>query len=364
MNNQNTSSEYSYINVNGRLVPNNRHTQQTQSKPSSTTQRQQQRPAQEKVTQTKQQQRPTQQRVTQTKQQQPKQTYAEKAVEKANKPKKKRSGIRKLCLSLSLIMILASAKQYPFHVNGKVIEVAAKNSDHSYMDEVFASDERIEIYNPRTGKRQKIQLEDAVNQLEDYLEITRLINSLNIDESEYVELTDKERRAAIELYNDKGIEGVVSLYKRSQGNNIERARTARQLIFIRDYFGGAWLERNGLNIVRALLTKTIQTGAIENYGTFSPLEYNVVQIPSENEFPFFAVTINDPVSGAKDDVIFTPIACGEYAQAILLSRKLAEVDEKNMTPQEQQRLIEHTLRIIKKCINKDIENVCGVTYTK
>jgi hypothetical protein len=352
MNNQNTNSEYSYINVNGRLVPNNRTTQQQRENTAKNTQ---QRPTQQRPTQ----QRPAQERP------QPRTIETEHStIYKANKDKKKGSKIKKLCLSLSLIMILSAAKQHPFHVNGKVTEVASKNANHSYMDEVFASDETIQIYNPRTGKTQKMQLEDAVNKLEDYIEITKLINSLNIDEEDYVELTEKERRQAIELYNEKGIEGVVALYKRSNGNNIEKARTARQLIFIRDYFGGEWIEKNGFKIVKALLEKTIQTGAIENYGTFNPLEYNVVEIPSENEFPYFAVTINDNVSGAQDEVFFTPIACGEYAQAMLLYRKLVEIDEKNLTPQEQQNLIEHTLRIIKKCINKDVENFHGVTYTK
>lgn len=361
MNNQNSNTQYSYININGRLVPNTPAARQYYQNAAKSAQTSNQQPRQNQTQQPRQAQ--PQQRPVQTQPQQ-QTSYVKKAPQNTNKPKKKGNGVRKLCLSLSLLMILASAKQYPFHVNGKVTEVAAKNAKHSYMDDVFASDERIEIFNPRTGKKQKIQLEEASNKLEDYIEICKLINSLNINEEDYVELTDAERKAAIALYNDKGIEGVISLYKRSSGNAIERARTARQLIFIRDYFGGEWLDRNGIKIVKTLLTKTIQTGAIENYGTFSPLEYNVVEIPSQNEFPYFAVTINDPVSGAKDDVIFTPIACGEYAQAILLSRKLNEVDEKNMTPQEKQRLIEHTLRVIKKCINKDIENFHGVTYTK
>ena len=231
------------------------------------------------------------------------------------------------------------------------------------MDEVFASDEKIEIVNPKNGKTQKIELEEAANKLEDYLEICSLVNNLDIDDADYSELTEKEQKRAIELYNETGIEGVISLYEKNRNNNIEKARTARQLIFIRDYFGGEWIEKNGLNIAKALLTKTIQTGVIENYGTFNPLEYNVVEIPNGNEQSLFMVKINDPVSSASDDVMITPIACGEYAQALLLSKKINTVDEQSLTQEEKQMLIEHTLRVVKKCINKDIDNVYGITYT-
>ena len=342
MNNQNTSSQYGYVNRNGRLVPTNQS-------------------ARERVIYyTKDDSKETSQPKT-TKQ---KKTYAEKNVDrKTKKEKNVKKGIKRLCLYLSLFVIISSAKQYPFNIKGKVTEVAEKNREHSYMDEVFASDEKIEIVNPKNGKTQKIELEEAANKLEDYLEICSLINNLDIDDADYSELTEKEQKKAIELYNETGIEGVISLYEKNRNNNIEKARTARQLIFIRDYFGGEWIEKNGLNIAKALLTKTIQTGVIENYGTFNPLEYNVVEIPNENEQSLFMVKINDPVSSASDDVMITPITCGEYAQALLLSKKLNTVDEQLLTQEEKQMLIEHTLRVVKKCINKDIDNVYGITYT-
>ena len=89
----------------------------------------------------------------------------------------------------------------------------------------------------------------------------------------------------------------------------------------------------------------------------------MVEIPNGNEQSLFMVKINDPVSSASDDVMITPIACGEYTQALLLSKKINTVDEQSLTQEEKQMLIEHTLRVVKKCINKDIDNVYGITYT-
>ncbi len=362
MSNQNNkqNTQYGYVNINGRLVPTKPQSSQrvvNNTIGSCTPKPQPTRQSQSRTQQVKQQ--PVQQ---QPKQQQ---TYAERAVKQAEKKdKKKGKGIKNLCIYLSLFVILSSAKQLPFNVNAKVTEIAGKNGDHNYMDDVFASDEKITIVNPQNGKEQKIQLEDAIDRLEDYVEICTLIDRLNIDEEDYEELSKKEKQAAIELYDEKGIEGVISLYKNNKGNSIDKARTARQLIFIRDYCGGEWLDANGLKIIEAVLEKTIKTAAIENYGTFGPLEYDVVSIPEGNEFPYFSVDINDPVSGAKDNLVFTPITCGEYAQAVLTYRDLKSTDQDQLSQEEKLDKIRHGLRIVKKCLNKEVEDIHGVTYTK
>lgn len=370
MNNQN-NGQYGYVNRDGRLVPNSQTAQERvmANAIKNGPRKQQTVGAKEhagyNATTTPRTETPRQSSQTQ----QPKKTYAERRVEEAHKKTEKKQkntgkGIKNLCLTLSLLLILSAAKQMPFNIKGRITELAAKNGTHNYMDDVFASDEKIEVINPETGKKQKIQLEDAINKLEDYVEICSLIDELKIDETDYVELTDKEKKAAIALFKEDGIDGLVELYKDNKANPIERARTARQLAFIRDYFGGDWIEENGLAVVTAILEKTIQTAAIEHYGTFKPTEYDVVQIPSENESPYFLVTIKDPVSGATDDVFFTPIAAGEYAQAMLLLRDLKDTDNNKLTDQERLQKIEHTLRIIKKCLGKEVEDVFGVTYTK
>lgn len=369
MNNQN-NGQYGYVNRNGRLVPTSQTAQERvmANAIKNGPRKQQTVGAKEHAGHNATTQRTeTPRQSSQT--QQSKKTYAERRVEEAHKKSEKKQkntgkGIKNLCLTLSLLLILSAAKQMPFNIKVRITELAAKNGTHNYMDDVFASDEKIEVINPETGKKQKIQLEDAINKLEDYVEICSLIDELKIDETDYVELTDKEKKAAIALFKEDGIDGLVELYKDNKANPIERARTARQLAFIRDYFGGDWIEENGLAVVTAILEKTIQTAAIEHYGTFKPTEYDVVQIPSENEFPYFAVTIKDPVSGATDDVVFTPIAAGEYAQAMLLLRDLKDTDNNKLTDQERLQKIEHTLRIIKKCLGKEVEDVFGVTYTK
>lgn len=375
MNNQNyNSGQYGYVNRNGRLVPTNTvNGRQNTSKTVNSSQRTQSTGtvrAKETAGYTanstpKQQSRPT----TTQAQQKPQKTYADRVVEKENQKKNKKDknrgkGVKRLCLTLSLIMILSAAKQMPFNIKTRITELAAKNGTHNYMDDVFASDEKITVVNPKNGKEQKIQLEDAINKLEDYVEICKLIDELKITDADYTELTDNEKKNAKALYEEDGVNGLVELYKDNTANPIEKARTARQLAFIRDYYGGDWIEKNGLSVVTAILEKTIQTAAIENYGTFKPTEYGVVQIPSENEFPYFLVTIKDPVSGATDDVVFTPIAAGEYAQAILLLRNLRETDNSKLTDKERLQKIEHTIRVIKKCLGKEVEDVLGVTYTK
>lgn len=375
MNNQNyNSGQYGYVNRNGRLVPTNTvNGRQNTSKTVNSSQRTQSTGtvrAKETAgysanSTSKQQSRPT----TTQAQQKPQKTYADRVVEKENQKKNKKDknrgkGVKRLCLTLSLIMILSAAKQMPFNIKTRITELAAKNGTHNYMDDVFASDEKITVVNPKNGKEQKIQLEDAINKLEDYVEICKLIDELKITDADYTELTDNEKKNAKALYEEDGVNGLVELYKDNTANPIEKARTARQLAFIRDYYGGDWIEKNGLSVVTAILEKTIQTAAIENYGTFKPTEYGVVQIPSENEFPYFLVTIKDPVSGATDDVVFTPIAAGEYAQAILLLRNLRETDNSKLTDKERLQKIEHTIRVIKKCLGKEVEDVLGVTYTK
>lgn len=385
MNNQN-SGQYGYVNLNGRLVPtsslvNRTNTERNGQKPKtaqSTTgakvvyntpqqQSQQRQPRQGVIYNT-----PGEVKTNsgQKRQQMPKQTYAERTVEKANKKTEKKAekqknrgkGIKKLCFTLSLLMILSAAKQMPFNVNARITELAAKNGSHNYMDDVFASDEKIEVIS--NGKTKKVQLEDAVNKLEDLTEICTLISKLKLDETDYPELTDKEKKAAIALYEELGIEGVIEAYKESSVNSIEKARAARQLLYIREYVGGDWLDDNGLNIAIALLEKTIKTAAIEHYGTFDALEYGVVDIPEANQYPFFTVGITDPVSGAKDSVTFTPIAAGEYAQAILTLRDLKDTDASKLTQQEKLNKIRHALRIVRKCLGKEVEDVLGITYTK
>lgn len=375
MNNQNyNSGQYGYVNRNGRLVPTNtvngrQNTAKTvnssQRTQSTGTVRAKETAGYSANSTPKQKSRPT----TTQAQQKPQKTYAEKVAEKENQKKNKKDknrgkGVKRLCLTLSLIMILSAAKQMPFNIKTRITELAAKNGTHNYMDDVFASDEKITVVNPKNGQEQKIQLEDAINKLEDYVEICKLIDDLKITDADYTELTEKEKKTAKALYEKDGVDGLVELYKDNTANPIEKARTARQLAFIRDYYGGDWIEKNGLSVVTAILEKTIQTAAIENYGTFKPTEYGVVQIPSENEFPYFLVTIKDPVSGATDDVVFTPIAAGEYAQAILLLRDLRETDNSKLTDKERLQKIEHTIRVIKKCLGKEVEDVFGVTYTK
>ena len=154
MNNQNNTGQYGYVNRDGKLVPSNTiNGNRVNAKET----------AGSKATSQTQQRRQT----TAAKQTKPQQTYAERTVQRETTAKKQKSGkgIKKLCVSLSLIMILAAAKQMPFNVNARVTEIASKNGNHNYMDDIFASDETIEVVNPKTEKTQKIQLEDAVNKL-------------------------------------------------------------------------------------------------------------------------------------------------------------------------------------------------------
>ena len=84
--------------------------------------------------------------------------------------------------------------------------------------------------------------------------MSKIYNELvfnNIRESLITELSESRYKHTI------GVEYTAASLAMKYQYNIEKARTARQLIFIRDYFGGEWIEKNGLNIAKALLTKTI-----------------------------------------------------------------------------------------------------------
>lgn len=353
MNNQNNVGQYGYVNRNGRLVPTNTIKNETSRK----------QPQSNTTSTQKQKNHPV------TEQQKKQQTYAQRTVEKANKQNEKKErnigkGIKKLCFSLSLVLILSAVKQMPFNIKTRITELANKNGEHNYMDDVFTSDEQIEVVNPESGKTEKIQLEDATNKLEDYVAICKLIDDLKIKDVKYSELKDHEKEAAISLYEEDGIDGLIELYKDNTSNPIEKARTARQLMFIRDHFGGAWIKQNGLKVAENLLEKTIQTAAIEHYGTFEPSEYGVVEIPSDNEFPYFLVTLKDPVSGATDDVIFTPVVAGEYTEAMLMLRELRSLDGSKLSEQEKLAKIQKAINIVRRCLGKEVEDICGITYTK
>lgn len=367
MNNQKVvSGQYGYVNRNGRLVPTTppKATAKVVKNPQVD---ERYKPKMEKIyyaTDERYNAAPQQK----AKAQQPKQSYAEREVmrksqNKAAKKERRKKGIKNLCLYLSLFMILSSAKQMPFNPKAKVTELAEKNSEHNYMDELFKSDATITIKSMKNGKDQKVQLEDAVDKLEDLSKVCTLISRLNLDDADYPELTDKEKKKAIALYEENGIEAIIDAYKDNRFNTIEKARAARQLLYIREYVGGDWLDANGLKVAEELLEKTIKTAAIENYGTFGASEYDVAQISEDSDYPF-TVVLKDPVSGAADSVVFTPIFAGEYAQAMLMLRDLNETDNDKLTHEERLQKINHTLRLVRKCLGKEVEDVFGITYTK
>ena len=156
MNNQN-NGQYGYVNRDGRLVPTSQTAQERvmANAIKNGPRKQQTVGAKEyagyNATTTPRTETPRQSSQTQ----QPKKTYAERNVEEAYKKSEKKQkntgkGIKNLCLTLSLLLILSAAKQMPFNVKGRITELAAKNGTHNYMDDVFASDEKIEVINPES----------------------------------------------------------------------------------------------------------------------------------------------------------------------------------------------------------------------
>ena len=82
---------------------------------------------------------------------------------------------------------------------------------------------------------------------------------------------------------------------------------------------------------------------------YAPLEMyltNISEFEERPEFPSFRFTATTSLSDYVDSV------------------DDAETDNSKLTDQERLQKIEHTIRVIKKCLGKEVEDVFGVTYTK
>lgn len=297
----------------------------------------------------------------------PKQAVQQGKPRTINSGKKKNNKakeiVKKICGLLAFLVVVSAVKEYPYAPKGTVTQIASKNAAHNYMDDVFASDETIEIINPISGETEVWQLEDAVDKLENLIEANKAIKDLKLDETDYVALSDEEIAELLVEFEEKShyIEPFIAQYKHAK-NDIEKARAARNLIFLKGYLGGDWVTVNGINVSRALLNKVVQTGTIDAYGTFEPLEYSVASVSGDKlDFKGY---ITDPISGKEDSVFFTPVLAGEYAKASYLAKEANELSGVYMSPDEIEEFSGKAINTSKRCLSNEIKTLGPITYTK
>ena len=269
---------------------------------------------------------------------------------------KKHKGLKRPLIAIALAALIAVCgsfvKTSPHNIKGNLTDFVNENAEDTLFDDILDLDETIGIKNIETGEIEQIQVEDAIKVLEERSSIDEKIKALNIKNNNLNELTEETKKKTMEFYNENGIDAIIDLYKDKDNNKIEKARIAQQLLFIK-VENEIWLQENGIPVSKSILKRIISAGAIKSYGTFSPKEYEVVELPEEKTGLFKEVFINDPVSGERDKIILSPIITEEYYKAY---DEYQDISSKNNYTEEQIiKIVKDTLNYSKRCINKELD---------
>ncbi len=271
----------------------------------------------------------------------------------------------RILLSITLATVIAAGgcviKGMPHFINESMDDVLEDNKEMTLFDDVLALDETVGVTNISTGEVEQIQVEDAIRMLEEKANTLETLKSISITEKDLIELTDESKQATIDFYNENGIDAIIELYNDDENNTIEKARIAQQLLYIEEY-DKAWLKENGIPLSNSILTRVISAGAIDAYGTFEPIDYKVCEFDTVNRGAIKEVLLNDPVSGATDKIVLLPVLAEEYNEAYAKLQLIST--KKEFTEDETLLMVNETLNVTKRCINKELVKGNVFTYTK
>ena len=290
----------------------------------------------------------------------------QKIVEEEVKTTKKthKRGRRSL-IAIALAALIAVGgsfvKTSPHNIEGSLSDFVNDNKEATLFDEILDLDETVGIRNLETGEIEQIQVEEAIKLLEEKVDISEKIKDLKITNTELNELDDEAKKKTNKFLNENGIDTIIELYNDDKNTKIDKARIAQQILYI-EKNNNEWLKENGIPISSSLLTRILSAGAIDSYGTFTPEEYNVCKFDSKIDDHIKEITLVDPISGAKDKIVLYPIVSEEYYKAYKELQFIT--NKKEFKDDEITTVINDTLNLSKRCINKELDNDGLFTYTK
>jgi len=289
-----------------------------------------------------------------------------KLEEKKEETKKGNKKFKKSAIAIALAAIIAVCgslvKTSPHEIEGSLTDFVNNNKETTLFDDILDLDEEVGVKNTETGDIKKIQLEDAIIELEEKISVDEKIDNLKIKKGVYNELSDEAKKSTIEFFNENGIDTMIELYNDKNNNKIEKARIAQQLLYVQEY-NSEWLKENGVKLSESILSRVISAGVIDSYGTFTPEEYKICSIGyhPEDKGVLRKVILEDPISGERDSVVFLPVFAEEYYKAYGELQLIAS--KKDFSEEEVTDIVKDTLNISKRCINKQLD-LGAITLTK
>ena len=281
-------------------------------------------------------------------------------TEKKGHKKAKRSVI---AIALAALIAVGGSfiKTSPHNIEGSLTDFVNNNKETTLFDEILDLDETIGIKNVETGEIEKVQVEDAIKILEEKASIDEKIADLKIKNDDLNELPEESKKATLKFLNENGIDAIIELYNDKNNTKIDKARIAQQLLYIKES-NAEWLKENGAPVSISILTRVLSAGSIDAYGTFTPEEYTVCNFDSKIDDHIKEITLVDPVSGEKDKIVLLPIVAEEYYKAYKELQFIT--NKKEIKEDEVLEIVNDTLNLSKRCINKQLDQDGIITYTK
>lgn len=281
------------------------------------------------------------------------------------KTKKGHKKVKRSAIAIALAALIAVGgsfvKTSPHNIEGSLSDFVNNNKETTLLDEILDLDETIGVTNIETGEIEKVQVEDAITLLEEKISVDKKIDELNINTTGLNELPEDAKKKTLQFLNENGLDAIIELYNDKDNTKIDKARIAQQLIFIREN-NNEWLKENGIPVSQSILTRVLSAGAISSYGTFTPEEYNVCNFDTDLDSHIKEIVLKDPVSGEQDKIVLLPILSDEYYKAYRTLQLLTV--KKDFNDNQVIEMVNNTLNISKRCINKEIKQDGIITYTK
>ena len=168
--------------------------------------------------------------------------------------------------------------------------------EDSCIDEIMDMNEEIRIKLPNQEELEKIDLLNAMNTLEEYINLENEIDDIKKIRTNK-ELDDIRKEEIHEMTYEQKLE-LISLYENGDLKDVEKARIAMDIKYIKEYIK-KWLDENANPILESII-KRIFKGAACQVSGLEPEKYKDCTIYYDREFFLTSsVTVNDDESNTS-----------------------------------------------------------------